>query len=431
MIATTAGHSTGPFCAALLFGLWALAVQGAPSDTCETGAFALRADYPGARASTCRVLGPRRLEVGIQPEDDGPINPSPWYGFHVRSRSDDAGELEIWLRYGQHKHRYAPKISADGVTWRALPESGVERPDDGGALLRLRPDQRGLYVSAQENLEGAFYAQWREKIQRRASGARWTEIGRSVGERPIHALMTNPDAANYLLLIGRQHPPEVTGALALTGFVEELLKMGAASCPARPARCRFFQTHGLVVVPLLNPDGVARGHWRHNLRGMDLNRDWGPFTQPETRAVKYLVDGFEQAGRRLIMALDFHSTYRNVFYTQNHAAPTTPPGLVARWLAEARVRGGLYEFAHEPRGLDGSKGNAGGSERQGAEIAVLPTSKNYFYSRFGVPSITYEVADEEDRGAVARSSALFAQALVDALAEDAPDSRIGPAETGW
>ena len=49
---------------------------------------------------------------------------------------------------------------------------------------------------------------------------------------------------------------------------------------------------------------------------------------------------------------------------------------------------------------------------------MLPTSKNYFYSRFGVPSITYEVADEEDRGAVARSSALFARALVDALAED-------------
>ena len=57
VIATTAGHSTGPFCAALLFGLWALAVQGAPSDTCETGAFALRADYPGARASTCRGTG--------------------------------------------------------------------------------------------------------------------------------------------------------------------------------------------------------------------------------------------------------------------------------------------------------------------------------------------------------------------------------------
>ena len=41
-----------------------------------------------------------------------------------------------------------------------------------------------------------------------------------------------------------------------------------------------------AVVPLANPDGVEQGHWRHNAQGVDLNRDWDRFQQPETRALR-------------------------------------------------------------------------------------------------------------------------------------------------
>lgn len=48
-----------------------------------------------------------------------------------------------------------------------------------------------------------------------------------------------------------------------------------------------FRKHFVIkAFPMLNPDGVVNGHWRHNAMGVDLNRDWQNFNQPETRAVR-------------------------------------------------------------------------------------------------------------------------------------------------
>src|SRR3546814_1987601 len=76
-------------------------------------------------------------------------------------------------------------------------------------------------------------------------------------------------------------------------FVDEL----AADSPL----ARDFRERTLVIVlPLLNPDGVVEGNWRGNINGQDLNRDWGPFTQSETRAVRDLLEReLDDDGRRL------------------------------------------------------------------------------------------------------------------------------------
>ena len=389
---------------ALLAGVlaWPCAAQDA-GDACTTGAFALRADYPGARLSACEVVAANEVQVHVRPEDGGKINPSPWYGFHARAvDAAPRGVLTVRLHYGGHQHRYWPKVSADGKTWRRLPDADV-RLADGDAALRLRPTADGLFVSAGENLNNAFYAEWRERIAAMADDLRWGEIGRSHGGRAIHALAVHETAPNYLLLLGRQHPPEVPGALALMRFVERLLEARASACPEPQAHCWFFRTHSIVVVPNLNPDGVDAGHWRHNLGQTDLNRDWGKFTQPETQAVRDLVARLEQGRRRPRVVLDFHSTRRNVFFTQDAAAPTRPAEFAARWLAAAGEKGGVYAFENAPR-----------------RLTETGTAKNYFHRRFGIPSITVEVADEEDRPAIATSAEAFADALVEVLAaEDA------------
>ena len=400
------GHAHGPAPAArrlgrLLAAIACVIAAATVGAECDTGLFLLRADFPGARMSGCEVLRPSEVRIDVRPEDGGRINPSPWYAFHVRASEAGAGELLVRLRYGDHEHRYAPKVRRRGEAWQRLAEQQVEI-EDGGALLRLLPGTAGMTVAAQEILDGAFYAAWRRQVAAAAGGAAWQEIGRSVAGRPIHALIVEPGAANYLLLIGRQHPPEVPGALALTRLVERLLERRRIACPERPPECRFFRAHSLVVVPNLNPDGVAGGHWRHNLGQTDLNRDWGAFTQPETQAVRDLVARLEAARKRPRLVLDFHSTRRNVFYTQDAAAPTRPPEFAARWLAAARQRDGVYEFEHAPRRLSD----------QG-------TAKNHFYRQFGVPSITFEVADEERRDLIETSAAAFADALLAVLADDA------------
>ncbi len=373
----------------------------AATQGCDTGSFTLRGDYEGARLGACSVVGPAQVTLDIPPEDGGRINPSPWYGFHVW-RHGDIDELRVTLRYGDHRHRYVPKVSADGEVWQALDEGDVTLHEDGSATLRLRPGADGLRVSAQENLGLAYYARWRARV-RASSPGRWEEIGRSVDGRPIHAFVhpaARPDARAYILLIGRQHPPEIPGALAMATFVDRLLGI-AASCAGAAAAaelCALFDDHALVIVPLLNPDGVALGHWRHNLGHVDLNRDWGPFTQPETQAVRDLVERFETEQRPIRLMLDFHSTNRNVFYIQDAASPTRPGDFAAHWLDRADATDDLYDHERAPRPL-----------------TETGTAKNYFHRRFGIPSITFEVADEEDRERIAESAVAFAEALAEAL----------------
>ena len=392
-----------------LVGLPALAANAGGYAECETGLFKIRSDFAGAGMAACTVVDQRAVDLEIRPEDDGRINPSPWYGFHVRALSAGAGTLRVRLLYSNHEHRYAPKVSVDGDVWRRLPVAAVD-VREGAATLRLLPDEHGFYVSAQENINEQVYAVWRAAVAAQA-GTTWREIGSSVAGRPILALHTNPDARNYLLLLGRQHPPEVPGALAFMQFATRLLALGREACTTpQGGGCRFFQNHDFVLVPLLNPDGVAKGHWRHNLRRTDLNRDWGAFAQPETLAVRDLVDRQEWRGKRLRAMLDFHSTRRNVFYTQDAASITRPADFATRWFKAVKNYGPLYSFEHAPRRLSG-QGNA----------------KNYYYRRFGVPSITYEVADEEDRGLIASSSSAFAEALVDVfVAEDEALGRPRP-----
>src|SRR3546814_13209270 len=109
------------------------------------------------------------------------------------------------------------------------------------------------------------------------------------------------------------------------GFVDEL---SAYSPLARDFRERTL----VIVLPLLNPDGLVEGNWRGNINGQDLNRDWGPFTQSETRAVRDLLESeLDYASRRLAFATAFHSTWRDAFSTDAEAPSRRPGGVLRLW----------------------------------------------------------------------------------------------------
>ena len=59
----------------------------------------------------------------------------------------------------------------------------------------------------------------------------------------------------YILILGRQHPPEVTSAIAIKSFVNELISKNDLSES-------FLDNYNIIFVPLMNPDGVENGYWR-------------------------------------------------------------------------------------------------------------------------------------------------------------------------
>ncbi len=122
-----------------------------------------------------------------------------------------------------HKHRYRPKVSRDGKPWRLLDESDFERLlDETAVRFDLRVGPEPLYIAAQELVTNTDYASWRQ-AQATSGRVEVRETGRSLGNRPIHARVTPGQGSDWVLVTGRQHPPEITGALALLSFVERLL----------------------------------------------------------------------------------------------------------------------------------------------------------------------------------------------------------------
>ena len=106
--------------------------------------------------------------------------------------------------------------------------------------------------------------------------------GKSVEGRPIHYWVfgTKGPVAYYLATI---HGDETAG----TPLLKELM-LYFLSRPGEVGNRR------VVIVPLVNPDGVAAGR-RRNARNVDLNRDFGGFSQPETQALRDLFRDYTPA----------------------------------------------------------------------------------------------------------------------------------------
>ena len=367
---------------------------------CESTIAEIRVSYPTARVNACDVISDAQFTLSIRPERNTDpqgetINNSPWYGFRVDPQQP--GSIKFKLSYENGTHRYRPKISYDGVNWTLIPNTETPRPRPAEFSFDVKLDSRPFYVSAQEIFTAKAHDAWTNKVAEKPFVTQ-SIFGKSRNGYPLHMLEVKTDPRvkkPYVVWVGRQHPPEVTGALALIPFSETVLSES-------PLSKKFLEHFNVLIIPMMNPDGVSAGHWRFNDGGMDLNRDWGPFTQPETRAVREAFQRFETGQDEIAFFLDFHSTWRNLLYTQTDAEPTNPPLFTKDWIeaVDKRLDDKIYAFTREPRAM---------SER--------PISKNYIYEKYGVPAITYEVGDATPRPAIDLSAKVFAEEMMRLLLE--------------
>ena len=324
-------------------------------------------NFSGARLNNCTHLQDNIYVATISPENS-PINRSPWYAFKISSSKKQTIEVRFLLTYPGVTSR--PKISIDGKEWKALEKdkwtaANPEKKTPASALIEVGPE--ALWIFAHPPISLNDLDSWSNNLAKSPS-TKITSIGKSLESRPIKQLtLGNPDATNFVFILGRQHPPEVTGSVGLMSFVDTIALDSTLSKTFRHS----FQT---IVIPVVNPDGVEHGHWRSTLGGVDPNRDYGPFTQVETRAVRdALTTIAKQPKARAYLFLDFHSTSEDIFYTQRDEDQTFPLLFTKRWLKGIQEHFPNYAF----------KRDAGHNEN-------LPTSKTWAYKTFGCAGITYE-----------------------------------------
>lgn len=346
-----------------------------------------------SRLNECSALAPGEYQIVIQPENM-PVNPSPWFAFKVGATA--RRDIVLHLRCQAGPWRYVPKISTDGVRWITVTGEAFQRKaEKGHAVLKLEVGPEPLWVAAQELVSVEAMEAWMRTLERLPFVTR-RAFGESALGHPLHRLDIGR-AKRHVVIIGRQHPPETTGSLALMKFVETL-------CGDSPLARDFRREFHVALMPLLNPDGVALGHWRHSTGGGDLNRDWGKFSQPETRLARDQILALRQDGR-VFLFLDFHSTFRDVFYTQSDQAVTSPAGFTGPWVQAIQSR------------FPGHTMN-----RSDAPMSTPGVSIVWAHRTLGIPAIVYELGDETDRSLLAQIAAFASEQMMRQLLalKDAP-----------
>ncbi|MCH9029574.1 MAG: hypothetical protein IH819_08175 [Bacteroidetes bacterium] len=361
-------------------------------------------EFEGARLNDFYQVNDSVYTALISPEN-APINNSAWYAFKIWA--DEQQDITLNLSYNEGTHRYIPKISNDGIEWTAFDTTLIEIDTSKEfASLKLSVDQDTLWFSAQELITSSVYERWEDGI----AGLPYVDkkiIGVSSEGKSINELIISEssNSNDYLIIIGRQHPPEVTGFFALKSFVETIAGSSEVSG-------EFRKRFNVVVIPLVNPDGVDNGHWRHNIHGVDLNRDWVNFNQPEPKAVKDKLSKIVSTGGNIIFYIDFHSTQKDVFYIlslestidENYTESDNRKAeknysLIKEWLTNLQNK--LPDYNVHIIDTLSKK--------------TSPTSDRWIQKTFNAPAVTYEVGDKTNRELIKKVAANAAEELMNLL----------------
>lgn len=327
--------------------------------------------FASARLSAITQQNDSTFKIDVLPENE-PINPSPWYAFKVWCGSKR--NIYVTLNYPTTKHRYNPKLSTDGMHWQDILPITVA-PNEHQASFKLSTGPDTFTIAAQEIISSADSYRWMDSL---ATSPFITKqvVGKSLMGKPITMLSSKGSNGKKLVVVlSRQHPPEVTGYMAMQEFVRTVTGNSALAQS-------FRQQYQLVLLPMLNPDGVDEGNWRHSAAGVDLNRDWEHFVQPETKAVKEaMLNKVKQQQARVYFALDFHSTYYDIFYINQLQNPSASnaPGFTLKWLDGMK------------KAIPGFNPNIKPSSNGGN------VSKSWFSRELGAEALTYEVGDNTSR----------------------------------
>ncbi len=348
--------------------------------------------FDGARLNALEFVNDSTISIQIDPENS-PINPSPWYAFRLWTNNGESKNVTITIDYFENvKHRYWPKISDDRKSWSELDESQVSVAADTLSVtfsFNVKPDT--TWVAAQPLETSEDVRAWSKEIASNKLGS-FDVIGKSRMEKDLMHIKLGK-GKKTVVLISRQHPPEVTGYYALKAFVERIADDSKLSK-------KFLKKYTVHIYPLLNPDGVDMGHWRHNTGGIDLNRDWGYYRQPEIKqTVDHIANTVKQNNSEVAAGLDFHSTYYDVYYTTSRSMETKYRNFTDDWLSyiESNIDG--YEVNDQPSGL--------GS----------PVSKGWFITQFNIPGITYEIGDDTPPEFIEKKGKVSAEGMMKVLLE--------------
>lgn len=348
-------------------------------------------EFDGARLSGFELLNDSTALVIINPENE-PINNSPYYAFETWG--DTAEVFYYQFKYPEgYKHRYLPKLKIDNQ-WSTIDTLNIFK-EDSIITIKLNISDKPIIVSGQEIQNTKDVKKWYSNlVNQNPNILTYDSYGKSPLGKDMPVLsLSNGDkkAKDIVVLLTRQHPPEITGYYAFQDFLHTILDNSELST-------EFLNKYHVLAFPILNPDGVDLGHWRHNFNGVDLNRDWSKYNQPEIKqTVDYITKTLDENNANLVLGLDFHSTWNDVYYTNEERKSTAFPNFIEHWFDSLEAN--IPDYIVNEASSNSDK----------------PVSKGWMLYGHNAVGITYEIGDSTSKDRIQTISRTSAKEMMKLL----------------
>jgi len=266
--------------------------------------------FEGGNGRFFSLAGENSYTFELLPEGEAGVRQ--WFYFAIEGAQGRTLTLQLLETQAtsvpSHFDRCRPVVSNDGgKTWSRIDKPGLHDRERNVFSFEVKVDSPRFLVAYHYPYT---YTEACRKIATWSTHRNVTtlSIGRSVDGRDIELLRVTDGSATGVgkhgaWICARQHSAESPASFMLEGFMDFVL--------SADNRAEVLRLHSVLsVVPMINPDGVFRGHYRLNSKGVNLNRVWhspSAETSPEIQAVTQAIATSTRYGNPFDVFIDFHA----------------------------------------------------------------------------------------------------------------------------
>ena len=284
------------------------------------------ADFEGGSIGKISQVAPGHFRLGVIGETDqsGRNRQASWYYFRIDNAPrtemrfdlvDLPGEYNFQKNNGPLSDKTPPVISYDGKEWTHVTDLTYD-PKEPKLQIRVVPTASRFWLAHTPPYTNEHLVRLRKEV----NGHRGTKeeiIGKTPQSRPMYLWsIGNPAARKTVWLMFRQHSWESGSSWVGEGLIRTLLSDDAL-------RSRILWK----IIPMCDPDGVARGGVRFNHKGYDLNRNWDvedPESMPQITVQRKAIANWIRSGNKIDLFLSLHNTETSEYLEGPPAGDTNP-----------------------------------------------------------------------------------------------------------
>ena len=276
-------------------------------------------DFEGGNLGEITQLSDTHWQCALAGESDSEQRnrQASWYYFRIDGVQGQPLTIELTDLIGEYNYKVGshpvtsetrPVISYDQTHWRHLDDSEVHWNEEQIVLrLTFAPKKDTVWIA---HVPPYTTEPLQQLLATYASHPAVTldTMGHTPEGRPLSLMtITNPDISTeqkkVVWLMARQHSWEAGTSWVMEGAIRYLLDSAAGDGLRDQIVFR--------LIPMGDPDGVARGGVRFNAFGHDLNRNWDyviPEEMPEIHAQKTAITDWLSQGNNIDLFITLHNT---------------------------------------------------------------------------------------------------------------------------